>query len=129
MFFFSSRRRHTRCALVTGVQTCALPISKDLLDLGSGEPQLVAFDLFRFDDPERLGPERHAVVNKHVRIKNLEVLLTHEREECFFPIAKDADDRVNDFRPNVGFMVGRNVKCREATKRSDFLLKWKASRL
>src|SRR3546814_7556411 len=27
-FFFSSRRRHTRCALVTGVQTCALPISQ-----------------------------------------------------------------------------------------------------
>src|SRR3546814_3304232 len=27
LFFFSSRRRHTRCALVTGVQTCALPIS------------------------------------------------------------------------------------------------------
>src|SRR3546814_2118530 len=28
IFFFSSRRRHTRCALVTGVQTCALPISQ-----------------------------------------------------------------------------------------------------
>src|SRR3546814_14156307 len=27
-FCFSSRRRHTRCALVTGVQTCALPISE-----------------------------------------------------------------------------------------------------
>src|SRR3546814_16670937 len=27
IFFFSSRRRHTRCALVTGVQTCALPIT------------------------------------------------------------------------------------------------------
>src|SRR3546814_17330383 len=26
VFFFSSRRRHTNCALVTGVQTCALPI-------------------------------------------------------------------------------------------------------
>src|SRR3546814_6288147 len=26
IFYFSSRRRHTRCALVTGVQTCALPI-------------------------------------------------------------------------------------------------------
>src|SRR3546814_4717017 len=26
LFFFASRRRHTRCALVTGVQTCALPI-------------------------------------------------------------------------------------------------------
>src|SRR3546814_803237 len=32
VFFFSSRRRHTRCALVTGVQTCALPIS-GLVDL------------------------------------------------------------------------------------------------
>src|SRR3546814_3781876 len=28
LFFFTSRRRHTRCALVTGVQTCALPISR-----------------------------------------------------------------------------------------------------
>src|SRR3546814_11524391 len=28
LFFFSSRRRHTRCALVTGVQTCALPICR-----------------------------------------------------------------------------------------------------
>src|SRR5881409_661356 len=27
IFFFSSRRRHTRCETVTGVQTCALPIS------------------------------------------------------------------------------------------------------
>src|SRR3546814_8959694 len=32
VFFFSSRRRHTRCALVTGVQTCALPISVDLAE-------------------------------------------------------------------------------------------------
>src|SRR3546814_16289678 len=30
VFFFSSRRRHTRCALVTGVQTCALPICVSL---------------------------------------------------------------------------------------------------
>src|SRR3546814_18220452 len=38
LFFFSSRRRHTRCALVTGVQTCALPICLRLfvrLDLTS----------------------------------------------------------------------------------------------
>src|SRR3546814_5133235 len=33
-FFFSSRRRHTRCALVTGVQTCALPISLAVGSLG-----------------------------------------------------------------------------------------------
>src|SRR3546814_14855972 len=32
LFFFSSRRRHTRCALVTGVQTCALPISSRFAD-------------------------------------------------------------------------------------------------
>src|SRR3546814_8125271 len=36
-FFFSSRRRHTRCALVTGVQTCALPIW--LLALLGGCPE------------------------------------------------------------------------------------------
>src|SRR3546814_2838076 len=30
-FFFSSRRRHTRCALVTGVQTCALPILRQVI--------------------------------------------------------------------------------------------------
>src|SRR3546814_1509933 len=31
VLFFSSRRRHTRCALVTGVQTCALPIWRGAL--------------------------------------------------------------------------------------------------
>src|SRR3546814_9034132 len=40
-FFYSSRRRHTRCALVTGVQTCALPIS--LWEFKTGEG-LTAFD-------------------------------------------------------------------------------------
>src|SRR3546814_1021087 len=41
-FFFSSRRRHTSCALVTGVQTCALPIFADLLAAASGPD--VGFD-------------------------------------------------------------------------------------
>src|SRR3546814_18090818 len=59
-FFFSSRRRHTSCALVTGVQTCALPISgaaftsvtqtsldnSGILSGGSG----VAVQLGAFDD-------------------------------------------------------------------------------
>src|SRR3546814_17600309 len=45
VFFFSSRRRHTRCALVTGVQTCALPIlggSVQRVDVGdaAGERDL-----------------------------------------------------------------------------------------
>src|SRR3546814_12063670 len=46
-FFFSSRRRHTRCALVTGVQTCALPISnvqsgKMIVGLDIGTSKVVA---------------------------------------------------------------------------------------
>src|SRR3546814_1813964 len=38
-FFFSSRRRHTRCALVTGVQTCALPIFEPAGDFWEAEPE------------------------------------------------------------------------------------------
>src|SRR3546814_4632112 len=37
-FFFASRRRHTRCALVTGVQTCALPIYPGPLGAQHGLP-------------------------------------------------------------------------------------------
>src|SRR3546814_6085699 len=42
MFFFSSRRRHTRCALVTGVQTCALPILATLDP--AAEPDFVSLE-------------------------------------------------------------------------------------
>src|SRR3546814_1633064 len=48
-FFFSGRGRHTRCALVTGVQTCALPISA----AGAARPRSV----HRRSDPGRIrGP-------------------------------------------------------------------------
>src|SRR3546814_4791633 len=48
-FFFSSRRRHTRCALVTGVQTCALPISRPLLLVPVGIVYfLLYYGVFRF---------------------------------------------------------------------------------
>src|SRR3546814_7197443 len=39
-FFFASRRLHTICALVTGVQTCALPISR----LGVNEDEVVSMN-------------------------------------------------------------------------------------
>src|SRR3546814_323005 len=58
-FFFSSRRRHTRCALVTGVQTCALPIYTKLtlsgtaVLLGGG---FLAVLLFEWSNPGTLGP-------------------------------------------------------------------------
>src|SRR3546814_20005350 len=43
-FFVSSRRRHTRCALVTGVQTCALPISFEGRAPGTGgEDRTIAY--------------------------------------------------------------------------------------
>src|SRR3546814_10921854 len=38
-FFFSSRGRHTRCALVTGVQTCALPIYEFDIASRAGQTQ------------------------------------------------------------------------------------------
>src|SRR3546814_10677967 len=43
-FFFSSKRRHTRCALVTGVQTCALPIYDVARLCGGIEPVRVKAD-------------------------------------------------------------------------------------
>src|SRR3546814_9923916 len=52
MFFVSSRRRHTRCALVTGVQTCALPILDDddfldeLADLDGGPEAREAIEAY-----------------------------------------------------------------------------------
>src|SRR3546814_1077852 len=57
-FFFASRRRHTRCALVTGVQTCALPISSThfgeemwaLYQQGALKPDSQLSGRFVFDD-------------------------------------------------------------------------------
>src|SRR3546814_12791958 len=46
-FFFTNRRRHTRCALVTGVQTCALPICTwrdDLVNAGPGHCEFAWLD-------------------------------------------------------------------------------------
>src|SRR3546814_15128089 len=52
MLFFSSRRRHTRCALVTGVQTCALPILSGADDRGD--------DRRRTDAPMAVACDRRA---------------------------------------------------------------------
>src|SRR3546814_8986081 len=63
MFFFSSRRRHTSCALVTGVQTCALPItavvsgevgrslfhSARKLGLSGNNIRSITDDIFKYD--------------------------------------------------------------------------------
>src|SRR3546814_2554515 len=49
-FFFSSRRRHTRCALVTGVQTCALPIYRPDAPVTQRD-YLVDGELMNWDGP------------------------------------------------------------------------------
>src|SRR3546814_11634820 len=43
VFFVSSRRRHPRCALVTGVQTCALPICRAGDAVAGAVPALARF--------------------------------------------------------------------------------------
>src|SRR3546814_2191332 len=81
VFFFSSRRRHTRCALVTGVQTCALPIYPLLLAPGQlvGVPvplRRQAHELerlggscpaFLLADAAHLEPEPDVLQDGHVR--------------------------------------------------------------
>src|SRR3546814_2325308 len=87
-FVFSSRRRHTRCALVTGVQTCALPISyvADVLYfVGEDSPNQAEY--FRPD----VSPDTNPRIGRYFDPKvpagyqydlvNAEVLLTRARIE------------------------------------------------
>src|SRR3546814_6117918 len=67
-FFFSSRRRHTRCALVTGVQTCALPILFGKWHI-NGTPKGIGFDDWKvLDDqgeyynPDIITPKGRSIV-------------------------------------------------------------------
>src|SRR3546814_9866180 len=99
MFFFASRRRHTRCALVTGVQTCALPIST---------PPARAGPLTRFDQVR-------------LRLTDSHCPLVLERTRVITPQNRIEQRRSNmqDFLANYGLRSeGRRVgkecvsKCR-----------------
>src|SRR3546814_2064671 len=59
MFFFSSRRRHTRCTLVTGVQTCALPIC--FYDADAPLRSLAVAPVYLFDELRGIDHYRTAV--------------------------------------------------------------------
>src|SRR3546814_15515704 len=99
LFFFSSRRRHTRCALVTGVQTCALPISRAMLleavrDLQSGsrEDQESARNWINSTNPilgfetcvqwltDLCVPPRHQM---EIELPPMQERLEHLRHMCF----------------------------------------------
>src|SRR3546814_5077566 len=63
-FYFSSRRRHTRCALVTGVQTCALPISSPIAAVRSAGKLLgrkTSEGFYRYVDGQKQLPVEPAV--------------------------------------------------------------------
>src|SRR3546814_15158158 len=97
-FFFSSRRRHTRCALVTGVQTCALPIFDDV-------GYLIGLDS---DDVEALVKEALTEIEAQTRAK----VLIIEDEPI---IAMDIETIVRDLGHEVtAIAVTREDAVREA---------------
>src|SRR3546814_18883006 len=77
--FFSSRRRHTRCALVTGVQTCALPISwvARLLDLVARRKPTADRLTTAIDAPRRPAAVRTVQRLSHARLD--QIGLAHAR--------------------------------------------------
>src|SRR3546814_9113674 len=100
-FFLSSRRRHTRCALVTGVQTCALPIyiaplvgPTELQPAPSAARQLqevvgLEDHIVKFEERQRLlavKPESDAVERQHpVDRKMRRSEERHVGKECVIP--------------------------------------------
>src|SRR3546814_8829755 len=68
VFFFSSRRRHTRCALVTGVQTCALPICflLDRADVADWQRRLYAKGWVAPNWPKAFGGTGWTAIQKYI---------------------------------------------------------------
>src|SRR3546814_5036648 len=90
-FFFSSRRRHTRCALVTGVQTCALPISMriggqppgDVLRLAEGFEEAVSVSQLsagKFKVWGAGGIRRYGLIAIPERIRKIVIYSQHGQE-------------------------------------------------
>src|SRR3546814_5822757 len=85
-FFFSSSRRHTRCALVTGVQTCALPIYPDNTGIDDGIPDRVLAPntrqlYFDYVPTYWLNGQRYMVEDGNVRESNCDIEYSPGRSE------------------------------------------------
>src|SRR3546814_9107202 len=112
-FFFSSRRRHTRCALVTGVQTCALPIYAS--NKGALVDQAVVAKLKGLADSYRTAQAAAALAAK--QFKEGENLLPGTGGEAWrelFDAARRfaAESHPDKAFPELGAVVGR-ASCRE----------------
>src|SRR3546814_6981846 len=92
VLFFSSRRRHTRCALVTGVQTCALPIFQAL---STGIANYTAL-------AQKIKPEVEKLTKSEVNVNTLVVAIKR--------FADSLDGNDYEFHPI--FEIGR-ASCRE----------------
>src|SRR3546814_1196933 len=86
-FFYSSIRRQTRCALVTGVQTCALPISASGLTVSQlGKTAWASASTYRKSDFRggangarvRLAPQKDWEVNEPAMLAKVQI----GRESC-----------------------------------------------
>src|SRR3546814_3661654 len=101
-FFFSSRRRHTRCALVTGVQTCALPISTGI---ATDRHKLIEIR-------QRIGPEARLAVASGVMPGNVvdhiglvtDILVATGVSETFY---RFSETRLRDLVMNCGDRLDR----------------------
>src|SRR3546814_1594634 len=78
MFFFPSRRRHTRCALVTGVQTCALPILFNNYAIVQGVDHIVPVDIYLPGCPPRPEMLLNAILALHAKIAEMPMGVNRE---------------------------------------------------
>src|SRR3546814_13202320 len=100
MFFFSSRRRHTRCALVTGVQTCALPICSGLLTFGVPTSPGVPADLAKY-----------TLTADYNDLASVEALLRDHAGEIAAVILEPVAGNMNCVPPVDGFLQGLRALC------------------
>src|SRR3546814_8481804 len=92
-FFFSSRRRHTRCALVTGVQTCALSISEDM---ESSYFVRTNGESFNYDALRDLGLSKDDLSGDNYRVQN------RQRDLYFFKSLTDRQAEARSEERRVG---------------------------
>src|SRR3546814_5755863 len=103
---FSSRRRHTRCALVTGVQTCALPILAEAgrLLLAGPCPAIDAAD------PGPAGFSGSLVV---AEFESLEAARAWADADPYVSAGVYARTEVRPFKREIGSAAGRERVCQD----------------